>query len=488
MSGRKCHLKSKKLLGKGGFGYTYEVEDIFNGEKYAYKTFKKENAFLRSIVEIDIFFRIRSECLIKGIKLFAPIGMGEECLLSKKDGENGGIVMELEQSDIYYETPLFDSFFEKKKDLFQNLNGNEILDLKLSFILKVLYQVSCGIECLHLNRYFHRDVKLANILYSFNNKTKEINFFLTDFGLCYPIRSDSSIIYDFEAGTSSYLPPEYYSQNMKLDNKTDVFALGITIFRLLVGNKPFLEIEEVSKDETIDYKSTSKNAEKIFRSGKIKSSLFENSEKILIKHPTLENKTKEKLQFLNTITEKMLSFSSEERPFISEIINEILSSYDEFQVYECFEKKILFEIEDFPSIKKGIDYLLHEFTEQKLKQITLTICLFIRVLFLKPGYDIKILIDRCMFISRIFYSKSQSLVQSLSDKNQSHLIEIINALSGEIFSDPISEKLSSRAEYSHFFRKIVKDKNELLSFLNEKGEIRPLEDEGLLNYRLRKVY
>jgi serine/threonine-protein kinase len=79
----------------------------------------------------------------------------------------------------------------------------------------------------------HRDVKPGNIIIACDGSVK-----VTDFGLAYS-ESLSSITVDGELfGTPSYMSPEQI-KGEKVDPRTDVYSLGLTLYEMLSGVQPF---------------------------------------------------------------------------------------------------------------------------------------------------------------------------------------------------------------------------------------------------------
>ena len=84
----------------------------------------------------------------------------------------------------------------------------------------------------------HRDLKPANILLSRNGQVK-----LTDFGIARPgavslhTANTGSIV-----GTLPYLSPEQLDEQ-ELTLKTDIYALGVTLYELVSGNKAFQQLD-----------------------------------------------------------------------------------------------------------------------------------------------------------------------------------------------------------------------------------------------------
>ncbi len=88
-----------------------------------------------------------------------------------------------------------------------------------NYIIDILF----GLEFAHNQGVLHRDVKPANIMIS-NNSAK-----LSDFGLSTEV---GSILEGSPKGYKTHLAPEYFTTR-KTTELTDVFAVGITLFRII---------------------------------------------------------------------------------------------------------------------------------------------------------------------------------------------------------------------------------------------------------------
>jgi serine/threonine protein kinase len=96
--------------------------------------------------------------------------------------------------------------------------------------LRVGVQVSGAVETAHRAGVLHRDIKPANILVTVYNRPA-----LTDFGIASTTGADSEA-----AGMSiPWSPPESFAENPTTGVRTDVYALGATVFTLLSGRSPF---------------------------------------------------------------------------------------------------------------------------------------------------------------------------------------------------------------------------------------------------------
>ena len=89
--------------------------------------------------------------------------------------------------------------------------------------IKIISDVLFGLEHAHNEGIFHRDIKPGNILFSDNHTAK-----LSDFGLAYGLANQP---FNF-AGYNSHLPPEVL-QGVNQDELSDIYALGITFYRLI---------------------------------------------------------------------------------------------------------------------------------------------------------------------------------------------------------------------------------------------------------------
>jgi serine/threonine protein kinase len=105
-------------------------------------------------------------------------------------------------------------------------------ELKLTEIAHILKRVSEALDAAHARNIIHRDVKPSNILFDNTGES-----FLSDFGIA---KSKTIVDDDGEwlVGTPAYMSPEQ-AKGTNVDGRSDVYAMGVTLYRLLTGQLPF---------------------------------------------------------------------------------------------------------------------------------------------------------------------------------------------------------------------------------------------------------
>ena len=93
-----------------------------------------------------------------------------------------------------------------------------------------------AVQLAHDNGILHRDIKPANVLVN-----QEDIPLVTDFGLAKQVHEKSGMTMEGSVlGTPSYMPPEQARGNLdEVDARSDIYAIGATLYQLLTGNPPF---------------------------------------------------------------------------------------------------------------------------------------------------------------------------------------------------------------------------------------------------------
>jgi serine/threonine protein kinase len=101
--------------------------------------------------------------------------------------------------------------------------------------VRVVQDAAMGLEYLHARRLVHRDIKPGNILLTTSGVSK-----LADLGLAKDLSESSDLTALHQGfGTSWYMPYEQVLNARFVDGRSDIFALGATLYHLLTGEVPF---------------------------------------------------------------------------------------------------------------------------------------------------------------------------------------------------------------------------------------------------------
>ncbi len=112
------------------------------------------------------------------------------------------------------------------KDMISRLRG-----LPSQLAVKYLVQICSALAYAHNRGIVHRDINPSNIMVQPDDNVK-----ILDFGLACPTGTE-----DYSSlGTAYYMAPEQID-GLPLDERTDIYALGITAFEMLTGRRPFPE-------------------------------------------------------------------------------------------------------------------------------------------------------------------------------------------------------------------------------------------------------
>ncbi len=218
------HIVGK--LGGGGMGLVYDAEDTRLGRHVALK-FIPENLVndRKALERFEREARAASQLNHPGI-----------CTIYDIEDMNGQpfIVMEKLEG-----MSLKDRLRGKPMDV------DEVLDIAI--------QVADALAACHAKGIIHRDIKPANIFITHSGQVKVLDFGLVklsrDLWSGEPVTEDLSEAGDI-FGTAVYMSPEQ-ARGEELDARTDLFSLGVVLYQMATGQKPFAGANSVVTLEAV---------------------------------------------------------------------------------------------------------------------------------------------------------------------------------------------------------------------------------------------
>lgn len=215
-------------IGEGGMGQVYLATDTVLGRKVAIKVLsadftENDEALARFMLEAKAVAKMTHENIVS----IYSMGVFKESQY---------IVMEYVDGQ-----PLSKCFSESTFGLLE--------------VISIIKQVLQGVQAAHLKQILHRDIKPANIVIDDKFTAK-----ILDFGIAKELGADNDgLTKDNEVwGTIDYMAPEVL-KGFQPTVQSDIFSIGVVLFELLCGYKPFMGknswevIEEIrSKEVKID--------------------------------------------------------------------------------------------------------------------------------------------------------------------------------------------------------------------------------------------
>ena len=95
-------------------------------------------------------------------------------------------------------------------------------------------QICNALQHAHDNGVIHRDIKLSNLMV-----TKQGILKLTDFGIAKDLDGTLLTGANCAIGTAAYMSPEQCRGESKVTGQSDLYSLGVVLFELLTGKRPF---------------------------------------------------------------------------------------------------------------------------------------------------------------------------------------------------------------------------------------------------------
>ncbi|MGD9223695.1 MAG: serine/threonine-protein kinase [Desulfobacteraceae bacterium] len=197
-------------LGKGSMGKVYLAHDPHIDRKVALKVLHKDHLSSKEIIKR----------FIKEAKAIGRLSHPDIVSVYDVGQDHGTIYIAME----YLEGQPLNKVVRSRK-------------LDIASIVQIGRQVAAALDYAHQKGIVHRDIKPSNLMLTENLKVK-----LTDFGIAH--FEDPSATLKTQAGdilgTPAYMSPEQIA-GKEVDHRSDLYSLGVILYELMVGQRPFVE-------------------------------------------------------------------------------------------------------------------------------------------------------------------------------------------------------------------------------------------------------
>ena len=200
----------KEKIGSGGQANAFLVTEKGNNKNYVAKVSKQDNDSMNN--EINILKELK-EYNNPYITNLIDSGEGEIIRINREPKTRKYCILEYAPNG-----NIFDYIYCKHSGLGE-------LHSKIIF-----QKIMKGINFIHEHNVCHRDIKLDNILFDENFSPK-----ICDFGFACENTENLNI----NLGTSGYKPPEVGRSKPYDGCKVDIFCLGVSLIRLVIGTSAF---------------------------------------------------------------------------------------------------------------------------------------------------------------------------------------------------------------------------------------------------------
>jgi serine/threonine protein kinase len=209
-------FKLVKLLGQGGYGKVYLAQEVQSNSIVAIKAIPKAKTEKEKIQR-----EIKNQQLLRGqtnvLQIYGTF----------QDNDNVYLILE----------------YSLGGSLRQLMKATGKFSAKRS--AGIIFEVTNAIIACHSRNILHRDIKPDNLLLGATNEIK-----LADFGCSVLLDPPGSNRVSLFVGTASYGAPEILEEGGEHNKSFDAWPLGVLLFELLVGHRPFDERSSQDEEET----------------------------------------------------------------------------------------------------------------------------------------------------------------------------------------------------------------------------------------------
>jgi len=273
--GSMAHFKIIDILGKGGMGAVYKAKDL----------------------ELERFVAIK---MIRLTNSEQDLILEEAKTISKLNHPNIVTVYDIARGDNA-------NFIVMEWIEGSSLNNHiPSQGLPLTKVLTYAQQIVSAIACAHQQGVIHRDIKPQNIMVEADDRIKILDFGISGLNDSQSkkalARANSQLKFTALTGTPHYMAPEQIKGEYT-DERSDLFSLGIVLYEMLTGTKPFLglNIQQITQAITTgDYTPLAESKPDL------PSDITECIDKLLLTHPQQRYQTAAELeQDINAINNRV---------------------------------------------------------------------------------------------------------------------------------------------------------------------------------------
>ncbi|HEV8657607.1 MAG TPA: protein kinase [Thermoanaerobaculia bacterium] len=207
------HYQLLRQLGAGGMGEVYLADDTRLGRKVAIK-------LLPADLARDEEAKRR---LLREARSVAALDHPNVCAVHEVDEEDGRMYIVMQ--------------YVEGETLADKLSRSS---LKLSEAIEIAMPIASALQEAHTRGVVHRDIKPANVMINTRGQVKVL-----DFGLAKAFARAEQSATDMMvsktgtiSGTAPYMSPEQI-RGEPVDGRTDIFSLGIVLYEIAAGKRPF---------------------------------------------------------------------------------------------------------------------------------------------------------------------------------------------------------------------------------------------------------
>lgn len=197
-------------IGRGAMGVVYEAFDLKLERKVALKT----------LLEKDFGDPVRSERFRREIESIS--GLRHPHIVSVHD-------LGVFEGGLWFVMDLIEG------ETLKQVLKREAIEPRRAFA--ILHAIAQAVGYAHCQGIAHRDIKPENILLD-----KDGSPYLTDFGLAFRLGQQTRLTATGQnVGTPAFMAPEQITGALAADERTDIYAIGATLYECLTGQQVFAE-------------------------------------------------------------------------------------------------------------------------------------------------------------------------------------------------------------------------------------------------------